>query len=249
MLADVPPDLPRVRPCVLSQRPADRLAEEELPRGERGLDHGVEQLEIRVLLEGELAEDGAPPLPEVVRAAPGEHLPPHLAREAAQQRAEAVRGDAVDEVPPRAGHDHLLVHRQGGHVLEPVEPPEFGELDRAVALLPEPRAPPQGEHRPPPGRGRRELDGREDLAADLPERDGRHPEERQGGLRVGLHGRGPLRLRHAREGRSQGCGQRHGIHGPVLSRRRLRWSARGRPPASCRGRRSRRTGAGRPGPP
>jgi hypothetical protein len=29
----------------------------------------------------------------------------------------------------------------------------------------------------------------------------------------------------------------------------LRWSARGRPPASCRGRRSRRTGAGRPGPP
>src|SRR4030042_496911 len=86
VLPDVATDFLRVRPGVLPERPADGLAEEELPRRERGLDRGVEQLEIGVFLEGELAEDGAPAFPHVVRAAPGQHLPSHLPRGAAQQR-------------------------------------------------------------------------------------------------------------------------------------------------------------------
>src|ERR1700743_2014723 len=52
--------------------PADRLAEEELPRAERRRDARVQELEVRRWTARELANDRRPPLPHVVRAPPRE---------------------------------------------------------------------------------------------------------------------------------------------------------------------------------
>src|SRR5581483_9978716 len=139
----VPHDLGRVGPRVLSQRPADRLLEEELLRRERRLDAGVEEIEIGLRLEAELGEDRAPALPEIVAASPREHRPAHALGLAAEDRAQAVARDLVDVVPPGAGDDHLLVHRERARRLEVARRADSGELDRRVAVLAVARAAPE----------------------------------------------------------------------------------------------------------
>ena len=67
-------------------------------------------------LHRELAEDGAAPLPDVVAARPGAHGAASSAGGSARSSSpRRLSGDGVDVVPPRAGDDHLLVHRQRRH--------------------------------------------------------------------------------------------------------------------------------------
>ena len=80
--------------------------------GQIRLDAVVEQLEIRLALEAELTEDRAASLPHVRVARPAPHERLHLAWICAQDVAEVVPGEGVHEVPPGAGDDHLLEHRQ-----------------------------------------------------------------------------------------------------------------------------------------
>src|ERR1700694_4092626 len=67
---------PRIRP----QRPTDCLADEEVAVREVRLDVRVQQLEVGVALERELADDRDATLPEVGVFAPGAHQRPDLFR-------------------------------------------------------------------------------------------------------------------------------------------------------------------------
>ena len=62
-----------------------------------------------------------------------------------EQTAQAVSGDPVDEVPPRAFHDHPFVHPKRRHVLEALRGLHPGEFDRGVPLLPIPGVLPKPE--------------------------------------------------------------------------------------------------------
>src|SRR5205814_9560205 len=73
-LAHIARDLLGVRPRVLPERPTDRLADEEVPVAEVRLDVRVEELEVGVALEPQLADDRDPPLPHVRVGAPLAHV-------------------------------------------------------------------------------------------------------------------------------------------------------------------------------
>ena len=100
----------RVGPRVLPQRPPDRLADEEVAVGQVRLDVRVEQVEVRLALELQLADDRNPALPEVGIGAPRPHERPQLLWMSLQQVANHHR-ELIDVVPPRAGDDHLFEHR------------------------------------------------------------------------------------------------------------------------------------------
>src|SRR4029077_16653850 len=65
----VSPPPVRIRPGIGGERPADRLANEEVAIGEVGLDVGVQQIQVGLLLERDLADDRNTALPPDVRLA------------------------------------------------------------------------------------------------------------------------------------------------------------------------------------
>jgi hypothetical protein len=106
---------------------------------------------------------------------------------ARSKRADAVLRQVVDEVPPRAGDDHLLVHRERVERLERTRAAVAGQRDRAVALLAEARAAPQPEHERAPRRRVGERDVGEERLPDPPLLRRGDPVEVHLGLHVGLH--------------------------------------------------------------
>jgi len=179
----------RVGPRVLAQRPADRLPEEELPGVERRLDAGVEEVDVGPLPRPELAEDRRAPLPEVAAPGPREHLPAHRPRFLAEELAEEVGSDRVDDVPPGPRDDHLLPDRQGVEVPERRGPLPPRQLDGGVHLLAV-RRPPEDAEDLSAERGRvGEVEPGEELTARRPQ--GNRPDavERHRRLHVGLRPR------------------------------------------------------------
>src|SRR6202165_2933134 len=67
---DVADDLVRVDPGVVAQGPADRLADEKVAVGTVGLDAVIEEAEVDRATPADLADDRAPPLPEIGRERP-----------------------------------------------------------------------------------------------------------------------------------------------------------------------------------
>src|SRR5215510_5893049 len=132
---DIALHLPSVNPRVLSKRPSDRLADEEVVVVEARLDARVEQVDIGVGLESNLAEECGAALPQIPVARPAAHQPFHAGRLAAQHVAEMVGGEEVHVVPPGSGHDHLLVHRKRVERLARAVSRKVREANRRVALL------------------------------------------------------------------------------------------------------------------
>ena len=124
-----------VRPRVLPQRPADRLAEPERCRrcccrwrgaGGRGRCRPCVQL----------ADHGGAAQPQVRVGGP---LPDHgrstVGAMALQRLADEMGGDLVDHVPPRAGHDEVPPQRQRLGVQPRPSRAVPGERDGGVPLL------------------------------------------------------------------------------------------------------------------
>src|SRR5439155_772194 len=133
-----------VGPRVLAQRPADRLANEEFAITEVGLDVRVQQFQVGLALEAELADDRNAPLPHVHVGAPGAHAWADLLRMFAQQVPRQPR-NLIYVVPPGACHDHLFQHRHrvGGQAIAvPFRP---GKHQGRIALLAVSGASPQLE--------------------------------------------------------------------------------------------------------
>ena len=75
VLANVTLDFSWVRPGILPERPANRLPEKKFLRIQRRLDAGIEELEIGVLLESKLADDGRSSLPDITGTTPRAQRP------------------------------------------------------------------------------------------------------------------------------------------------------------------------------
>src|SRR6202022_536303 len=91
VLAHVPGDLSGIGPGICTQRPADGFADEEIAIGEVRLDVGVQQMQVRVSLERDLAGDRYPALPQVLVGAPRAHDRSQLFRMSAQHLTDQVR--------------------------------------------------------------------------------------------------------------------------------------------------------------
>src|SRR5947209_421256 len=109
MGAHVARDFLRVGPRVLPQRPPDRLADEEVAVGQVRLDVRVEQVEVRLALELQLADDRNAALPEVGMGAP-------LAHERRSPPLEAphlhVSEDLARDPPHRKQVEAVVRHRR-----------------------------------------------------------------------------------------------------------------------------------------
>ena len=164
MRADVARHLVGVGPGVLAQRPPDRFADEKLAVGQIRLDVRVQQVEVGLVLERELADDRHASLPQAGVSAPSPHQRSNRFWISAQQIPDHTC-DLVHVVPPRAGDDQLLEHRHqiGLDALAVRLHPQQDQ--RRVALLAMASASPQLEDRLAPfgARHRRSV---EHLAAD-----------------------------------------------------------------------------------
>ena len=87
-----------VRTRVVAKRPADGFADEELRVLLVGLDDGGEQVEVRVDLVLELADDGAAPHPHVRIGGPHAHAG-RCSRVLTHHQPDGV-GGLIDQVPP-----------------------------------------------------------------------------------------------------------------------------------------------------
>ncbi len=187
---------------VVAQGPADRLADEELPPVRRegrcrprrtvevGLDRQHQQVPVEPGAGADLADDRRTSYPQVVGDRPPLQHGPDLLRVGQQQVAHKGAGDLVHEVPPRAGADEVLVEAEQFAV--PVLPAVARQRDRGVALLPELRVVPQGEHGRSPGALVRERVRGQDRAEDPLEHRGRDASKGHRRLHVGLHRAGLL---------------------------------------------------------
>jgi hypothetical protein len=148
-----------------------------------------------------------------------------------QQPAEPVR-HAVDQVPPGAAADDLLVDRQ--HAQLPVAQPEAGEVDGGIPLLAPRGTAPQFQHRGlqfvDTGRGQPGGGGLDD-AADLRNA---HAQDRQLRFQVGLCPRRPDRVRGALQPGADRGNQCWVSPGATLATRgpAVEWMPAGRPSAS-----------------
>src|SRR5664279_2819352 len=103
----------RIRPSVLPQRPADRL-----PQPERGvvdvlLDDVHEQVEVGLRTVLELAEDRRAAQPQVISHGPPADRRGGLPGVREEYRPDQITCHDVDEVPPGAGGDEVLVQSEG----------------------------------------------------------------------------------------------------------------------------------------
>ena len=107
-----------VGPGVLTERPADRLAQEELAFGHRRLDRIDEQPQVGVGAQPELADDRRRAAASGRRPDPARGPPARPGPVAASSVARRLR-DVVDHVPPGAADDQVLEqrhrHRRRGH--------------------------------------------------------------------------------------------------------------------------------------
>ncbi len=136
----------RVGPGVLAQRPADRLADEELAVGEVGLDAGGQQVEVDGLVGAELTDDGRAAQPHVRVGGPRNDRGADLLVMRPQDRSDAMRRERVDEVPPGAGDDQLAVELEGCRILIGEIVPMAGQRQSRVPLLAVCRVMPEGAH-------------------------------------------------------------------------------------------------------
>lgn len=104
MFVDESPDRIRVDPSMLTQRPADGLADEELGVGGSMLGVAEEPLGVGGFLEPELMEDGGAGQPDVVVVDPFVHRGDER-RVGTNERAHDPRSKSVDGVPPTLGRD------------------------------------------------------------------------------------------------------------------------------------------------
>ena len=87
-----------VRTRVVAQRPADRLADEELRVLLVGLDDAGEQVEVRIGRVLELANDGAAPYPHVRIGGPHAHAG-RRSRVLTHHQPDGV-GGLINQIPP-----------------------------------------------------------------------------------------------------------------------------------------------------
>ena len=127
----------------------------------------------------------------------------------AQQIADLVAGQPVDQVPPCAGHDQLFVERQGIERSISAIRAVADHVQRGVAFLAETRVVPQLAER---WRANRQSvasgtgqDQRRTSARSVAES---QPQVRHGRLHVRLHRRRVRGIRVPRQGRAQGVDQR-----------------------------------------
>ena len=95
----------------LAQRPPDALADEEVAVVEVGDDGVGEQVVIGRVLGAVLDDDRRASPPQVVVGHPRPHDRLDGRAVGAKDRPEQGDGDGVDVVPPRAGHDEVVVER------------------------------------------------------------------------------------------------------------------------------------------
>ena len=101
----------RIRPRVLRSAQPIALRMKNCLSARFGSMQSYSSFTIRLSLESELTQDRGASLPHVLVARPAAHQLRHASRFRAQDVAQTVASDRVDEVPPRAGDDHLLEHR------------------------------------------------------------------------------------------------------------------------------------------
>ena len=164
--AHVAHDLVRVGPRVLAQRPADRLAQEELVARERRFDARVQEGEVGVCLEADLTEDRAARASTCRRRAPSAATCASSARDA---RAATHRCRCVAMPSTRSHHapvvDHLFEDRQRCERAVLAIRARAGQLERGVALLAMGSAAEQAEHGVAPCREARQRMACEHLLA------------------------------------------------------------------------------------
>ena len=113
------------------------------PRAEQGL--------VAPLARADLADDGRTAYPQVVGHRPAPDHRRHLLGVGEQQLAHQVGGGLVDEVPPGAGADEVLVEVERGHLAVLAVAPVASQGQGGVALLAEAGARPTA---PGPSRAR-----------------------------------------------------------------------------------------------
>ena len=107
-----------------------------------------------------------------------------------KQITHPARRQRIDVIPPRPGHNHLLVQAEGRRHLVRSRAGVAAEGNRRVALLAKLRTAPELEHQRPPSLGRGQIEIFERLLEHAPARLAHHAEVGHLGLHVGLHAGG-----------------------------------------------------------
>ena len=130
-----------------------------------------------------------------------------------------MRGDRVDDVPPRPRDDDLLEYREGVEVPEGLEALPAGQLDGRVHLLAEGRPAEEAEDLPPVRGGVANLERAEERPAGRAQRHGPHSVERHRRLHVGLRAACAGGIAERGEAGAEGAEEgRRADHGGILAR-------------------------------
>ena len=184
---------------VVAQRPADGLADEELPAVRRDApawsassrrgwprSPAASRSWSHRSLRADLADDRRAPYPQVVGHRPLADHGRHLVGMGEQQVAHQVGGGLVDEVPPGAGADQVLVEAERVHLPVLAVQPVTRQGEGGVPLLAEPGPVPQLQDGRLPGLLVERVRGQE-RPQQRPSAPGRDAAEGHRRLHVGLH--------------------------------------------------------------
>jgi len=106
----------------------------------------LQQVEVRVVLGSQLADDRRTPEPELAADRPLADDRLDVGVVLQQDRPDLPRRDVVDDIPPGTGHDEVAVQRQRRRVLVRAVVTVARECQRGVPLLAMGRVVPEQTH-------------------------------------------------------------------------------------------------------